>query len=261
MRYCRRVIRNVRMVAIVLLASTSCSKQKEPPVRATPKPLEALPRALNADGGETALGDDVFRVTPLEPRGPPIPTDAIALTLNESMVTLDNAPVDWSKVKGRVMLVAYADTYLAQVAPTLARLDDAGAVILIRHPDAEIAFPIRLRDEPAFQKWLDEPEPGKFRVIYRADGFELQTNMGHVPGQDPSGPTVPLRGGQLDLLTLQKGIEKVQARFKSAPDYCVVASFGSELSSIARILAANYVSAEVSYFKETCLVYPRPSSH
>jgi hypothetical protein len=69
---------------------------------------------------------------------------------------------------------------------------------------------------------------------------------------------VPLRGGQLDLTTLQKGFEKVQAKFKSAPDVCFVPSFGMELVNVARSMAVNYVSAESAFFAETCLVYPRP---
>jgi len=82
--------------------------------------------------------------------------------------------------------------------------------------------------------------------------------MGKLHGGDPNGPTVPVRGGQLDLATLRKGLETLQKRFVSAPDYCFLPSFGMELSQTARAMAANYLSPETAYFPGTCLVYPRP---
>ena len=143
-------------------------------------------------------------------------------------------------------------------APLLAALDDAHLEVWLRHPDLPVAFPVALRDEPAFQRWLDEPVPGKLRVIHRADGFELQTNMGKLPGGDPNGPTVPVRGGQLDLATLQRGLARVRSRFADAPDVCFVPSFGMELQQTVRALAADYPEAGKPLFPGLCLVYPRP---
>jgi hypothetical protein len=131
--------------------------------------------------------------------------------------------------------------------------------VWLAHPDdADVAFRLTLRDAPAFQAWIDEPVPGKVRVIHRADGFELQTNLGKLPGADPNGPTVPVRGGKMDLTTLQRGFVRVQAKFKSAPDVCFVPSFGMELQQIARALAVNYAKPDQPFFEGLCLVYPRP---
>jgi hypothetical protein len=178
--------------------------------------------------------------------------------LDGDRALVDGKPVtDVAALKGPVLLVPVGDTYLMQVAPLLAALDDAGVETWFRHPDLELAYPVKLRDEPAFRTWLEEPVPGKLRVIHRADGFELQTNMGKLRGGDPNGPTVPLRGGQMDLSTLQKGYQRLRTRFPGAPDYCLMPSFGMEVAQTVRAMAANYLSDDEALFPGTCLVYPR----
>jgi hypothetical protein len=161
-------------------------------------------------------------------------------------------------VRGLVLVEPTAQTYLVQAAPWLAWLDDAGATVLLAHPDAAVALPVVLRDEAGFQAWLDAPVPGKLRVIHRADGFELQTNMGKLPGADPNGPTVPVRGGQQDLLTLQRGLQRVRTRFPDAPDVCFVPSFGMELQQTIRAMATDYLAPGQTVFPQLCLIYPRP---
>lgn len=242
------------LVAVLLAACTQ--QAPAPPPRAVPRPLEPLERVLGeADGGSEET-DPLYRVVPLRPVGPPRPEDALVVTLDGDTVT----PADAARAGRPVLLVATEETWLVKAAPLLAALDDAGAEVWLAHPDAPIAFEVELRDEPAFQKWLDEVAPGKLRVIHRTDGFELQTNLGKLPGGDPNGPTVPVRGGRMDLKTLQRGFEKVKHRFVALPDVCFVPSFGMELPQIARSFAANWADAETPIFKQICLVYPRPRS-
>jgi hypothetical protein len=235
------------VVAALLM---TCAEQKTPaPIpRQAPAPLEPL-KQVTADAGDAR--DKVYEVVPLVPVGPPLPANArlVQLAGEKSVVPPGEGPL---------VLVPDEDTYLAQISALLAGFDDAKQEVWLKHPDASIAFKLTLRDAPAFQAWLDDPKPGKLRVIHRADGFELQTNMGKLPGGDPNGPTVPLRGGQMDLTTLQRGFEKIQGRFKSAPDVCFAPSFGMELARVARAMAANYVRPDTAFFPETCLVYPRP---
>jgi hypothetical protein len=240
------------LLGVVVAACTS--QKKEPPPRAVPQPLEPLAR-VEVDAGEE---DPIQRVVPFTPVGPPVPAGATVLTLDGEAAKLGDAPFDVAKVSGPVLLVPTAETYLVQAAPVLAALDDAKATVLLKHPDAELAFELTLRDEPDFQAWIDEPVPGKLRIVHRADGFEMQTNLGKLPGADRNGPTVPVRGGQMDLTTLAKGFKQIRQRFLSAPDVCFVPSFGMELSQVARAMAANFTSAEQAWFPETCLVYPRP---
>lgn len=248
------------LAAALAVAALACAQKKEPPPRATPKPLTPL-EPVRPDAGEQAAVEDdpLFKVVPLKPVGPKPPSGATVVLLDGDRVLVDGKPVaDVAALKAPLLLVPVGDTYLVQVAPTLAALDDASLETWLKHPDLEIAFPVTLRDEAAFQAWLAEAVPGKLRVIHRADGFELQTNMGKLHGGDPNGPTVPLRGGQMDLSTLQKGYQTLQARFTSAPDYCVMPSFGMELAQTARALAANYLDDDDAFFPGTCLVYPRP---
>lgn len=235
--------------ALVLLLGCPQPKAPEPPPRAKPQPLEPLER-VKVDAGDDR--DALYEVVPFTPVGPAIPRDA-------RVVKLDGEKTVIPAGTGPILFVPDEDTYLAQLAPLLATIADGKEELWLQHPTAPLAFKVTLRDAASFQAWIDEPVPGKLRVIQRADGFELQTNLGKLPGGDPNGPTVPLRGGKMDLTTLQRGFERIQHKFKSAPDVCFVPSFGTELAKISSAMAVNYVSPESAYFAETCLVFPRPA--
>jgi hypothetical protein len=158
--------------------------------------------------------------------------------------------------RGPALLVAEGATYLAQVAPLLAALDDAHVPVWLLH-EAGVAFPLRLRDERAFDAWLDDPKPGKLRVVQRQDGLELVSGVGKLPGPDPNGPTVPVRGGRLDIATARQGLSRLQQRFR-VEEACLVPSFGTELRAVATALTAFWVGPKEPLFAELCLVYPRP---
>jgi hypothetical protein len=146
---------------------------------------------------------------------------------------------------------------MAEVAPLLAALDDAHVATWLLHPGGTVAFPIQLRDEAAFDAWLDEPKPGKLRIIQRQDGLELVSGIGKLQGPDPNGPTVPVRGGRLDVGTTREGLQRLQLRFH-APDACLVPSFGTELRAAATVLSAFWSGQNEPLFEQVCLVYPRP---
>ncbi|MCA2978719.1 MAG: hypothetical protein INH37_10570 [Myxococcaceae bacterium] len=228
------------------------------------RPVEKLepPEQVVTPAADASVADEreaIFRVATLPLAGPKPPAGAAVLQLDGEGVTSGGQPFDASAVKQNdaLVLVPVNETYLVQAAALLARLDDVGADVFLKHPEADIAWPLDLRDEGAFQSWVDDPEPGKVRVIHRADGFELQTNLGKLPGKDPNGPTVPVRGGVMDLVTLQRGLERVAKKFKTK-DLCFVPSFGMELAQVSRAMAANWTSADAAWFPTTCLVYPRP---
>ena len=147
---------------------------------------------------------------------------------------------------------------MAQTAPLLALLADERAEVWLLHPEGAVAYPVKLRDEVQFGEWIDEPVPGKLRVVQRSDGFELTTNMGKLPGGDPNGPTVPPRGGQMDLSTLQNGFVKIKGRFKDAPDVCFLPSHGTALNDTIRAFSANFEKGDEAIFKQLCLVFMRP---
>lgn len=255
-------MRAVTLLGVLLVVGCRSSSAVDagPPKKPLPKlePLEQVKAELSPDASIDER-EAIFRVVPIDLVGPPAPGQAVRLELDGESVKQGGAPFDLATVKqdDDVILVPIGDTYLVQIAPVLAALDDVGADVFLQHPDKPIAWPIDLRDEAVFQTWIDDPEPGKVRVIQRADGFELQTNLGKLPGQDPNGPTVPVRGGQLDLKTLQRGLDKV-AQFFRTKDVCFVPSFGTEVAQISRAFASNWKSAEVAFFPTQCLVYPRP---
>jgi hypothetical protein len=254
------------VAAVLVLSALACRSSstvdagpKKPPA---PKlePLEQVkgPRVAT-DASVADEREAIFQIVPLDVVGPAPPEKAVRLDLDGEQVTSNGAPFDLKTVKqdDDVLLAPVGETYLVQIAPVLAALDDVGADAFLLHPDKPIAWPIDLRDEGAFQSWIDDPEPGKVRVIQRADGFELQTNLGKLAGQDPNGPTVPVRGGQLDLKTLQRGLEKVALHFKTK-DVCFVPSFGTEVAQVSRAIATNWKTADTAWFPMACLVYPRP---
>lgn len=243
-----------RLLVLALLALACAPEKRAPPPRAQPRPLEPLERVLAGAGEE----DPIQRVVPFTPLGPPLPEGATVVVLAGEAATVGGAPVDVARLEGPVLLRPTPDTFLVQAAGLLAALADAKREVWLEHPDAPIAFELTLRDEAGFQAWLDDPTPGKLRIIHRADGFEMQTNLGKLPGVDRNGPTVPVRGGQMDLTTLARGFEQLRGRFLAAPDVCFVPSFGMELQQVARAMSPNFTSATKAWFPETCLVYPRP---
>jgi hypothetical protein len=253
----------------VLLASC----RAEPQPRATPRPAAPL-APLNAARPEAidAAIDERERlhiIVPLTVLGSTVPGNASRLTLDNGKCVLQGqsfdaeVPEQMQQLKskltaGPVLVTAVGETYMAQAAPVLTVLRDARAEVWLAHPDANLAYQVTLRDEPAFAAWLDDPVPGKLRVIQRSDGFELTTNMGKLPGGDANGPTVTPRGGQMDLKTLQNGLIKIKGRFKNAPDLCFMPSYATALNDTVRAIAANYEKSDEGIFKEVCVVFPRP---
>ncbi len=266
----------IRLLAVLLpLALAACpekSKPAMPPPLPAPRPLEPLQpeRGPATDAG----ADDreaLFQVAPFTPHGKAAPANAVSLELlgdavrvgedggTLSLLDAASAGKAVEALHGApALLVPSEGTYLAQVTTLLSALDDAHAEVWLKHPTAPYAYRLGLKDEAAYQAWLDEPGPGRVRVIERADGYELTTALGKLLGGDPNGPTVPVRGGQLDLATLQKGLDKVKARFKEAQEVYLVPSYGTDLTALARTAAANWLKDDEVIFAQECWVYPRP---
>lgn len=258
------------LVSMLLMACKAEPKSES----VTPRPAAPLapltpvrPEALDAAIDER---EQLHIIVPLPVLGSTIPGKASRLTLDEGKCTLQgqtfdsDVPAQMQQLKtkltpGPVLVTAVGETYMAQAAPLLAVLADANAEVWLAHPDVNLAYHVTLRDEPGFAVWLDEPVPGKLRVIQRSDGFELTTNMGKLSGGDANGPTVTPRGGQMDLKTLQNGLLKIKSRFKNAPDLCFLPSYATALNDTVRAIAANYEKSDEGIFKEVCVVFPRPA--
>jgi hypothetical protein len=226
-----------------------------------------LPSLHDQDAGGDAPDDRaaLHQVSPAEVFGEEPPSRAARLLVSSQRVRLGDRDFELQDGLGplaaslgdRALLVPEDDVYLAQLLPLLERLEDGRVETWILHPAGQVAFRVDLTDEAAFQRWLDEPRPGKVRVIQRADGFELTTNVGKLPGADPNGPTVPIRGGQMDLATLRRGLIRLKDHFSKADDACLLPSYGTELAAIARALSGYYRAPGEPIFSRVCLVYPR----
>ena len=140
----------------------------------------------------------------------------------------------------------------------MALLEQPSSEVWLKYPDAAVAYRLVLRDEEGFRAWLAEVAPGKLRIIQRSDGFELSTSVGKLPGGDPNGPSVPVRGGKQDIATLRRGLERLKGRFKTAEDICLVPSFGTEVAQAARALSGIYTAPGEPLFDTLCLIYPTP---
>lgn len=258
----RRTSSLLALCAAVLTAG--CQQEKAPPLTSlAPAPLEPLV-GVAVDGGS-----DLHRLAPAPVWGAPVPTEAVRVQVRGGELqlgtrrfasALDGGPGPLlSELNGRaVLLVPDEDSYLAQMAPLLAALDDVRTGVWLLHPSGAVAFKLLLRDEKAFDAWLDEPKPGKIRVVQRQDGLELVTGIGKLPGPDPNGPTVPVRGGRLDVATARLGLQRLRQRFPAATDACLVPSFGTELRAAATALSAFWAGPGQPLFDTICLVYPRP---
>jgi hypothetical protein len=243
-----------------------CQQTKAPPLKTlAPAPFQPLQASAPADAGREAA----YRVEPAAVWGPALPAGAVRLPLQGPTVHLPDGRFDLDTAEGRAhvlaavgqrpaLLVPDTTTYLAQVAALLAALDDGAVPTWLVHPNGQVAFPLTLRDAPAFDAWLHLPAPGALRIIQRQDGLELVSNVGKLPGGDANGPTVPRRGGQLDVALAREGLQRMKSRFPEAEGLCVVPSFGTELRQTAALLTAAWAAPDQPLFGSLCLVYPRP---
>jgi len=251
---------------LCVAALLGCQQPKAPPLKTlAPAPLAPLQASAPADAGREAA----YRVEAAPVWGSALPAGAVRLLLQGPAVQLGTGRFDVDTAEGRArvlaavgpgpaLLVPDATTYLAQVAPLLAALDDAAVASWLLHPNGQVAFQLTLRDAPAFDAWLHRPVPGALRIIQRQDGLELVSNVGKLPGGDANGPTVPRRGGQLDVALAREGLQRMKKRFPEAEGLCVVPSFATELRETATVLTAAWAAADQPLFASLCLVYPRP---
>ena len=262
----RSVRRAISLVfSWMCVVAWGCEERSAPPLSSlAPAPLSPL-GAAGTDGGA-----DPHRLPPSPVRGAPLPAGAVRVTFGAgevragSSVASLRADAGVTSVlsaigKGPALLVPDDTTYMAEIAPLLAALDDARVPTWVLHPDGSVAFRVELRDEAAFDAWLDDSKPGKLRIVQRQDGLELVSGIGKLPGPDPNGPTVPVRGGRLDIATAREGLQRLQARFHVA-DACLVPSFGTELRAVGTVLSAFWSGPKEPLFDTLCVVYPRPGA-
>ncbi|HLT28980.1 MAG TPA: hypothetical protein VK013_02995 [Myxococcaceae bacterium] len=245
----RRLLGGLLMAC--MWAGAGCREEPPPPSLTSLAP-EPLPRV-------TTAAEDAS-VVPITPRGASLPSHAEVFELNALAVEDGSLLKRAGQVSAKTSVVLRPDgeVYLAQAAPILAALADQDAEVWLAHPEGAFGYRLMLFDEPAYQHWMDLPEPGRLRVVMRGDGYELATSVGKLPGPDRNGPSVPLRQGRNDLGRLRLALQALLGRFTTEDMICWVPSFGMELATVARSLAATYEEDGDPLFKRQCLVFPRP---
>ena len=261
-----------QMSCLLLLLLSACPAPK-PQAEASPRALLPTSRSEPAqkedappDNEEDAEREKLHQVDSAEIWGETLPSDVGVLVVDEEgrverdnrLLTLSN-PDDRKSLslKKAWMLAPRGEVYMALLSPVLAVLDDLGASVWLRHAEAQVAFEVSLKDEPAFQKWLADVVPGRVRLIQRADGLELSTVFGKVVGSDANGPSVPNRGGQIDLANARQGLLKLRQRFAAADEVGFVPSSATELQDVAHAMSANYRGMGKALFPKMFLVYRR----
>lgn len=245
-------MRGVAWCGAFALLLLGCEEKAAPPLSSLkPPPLPSV-EAVRAKDAPTDPREAAHQVAFAEVFGEPVPDEVPTIVLKGE---------ETSAAFGDAVLLTFDDeTYLAQAAVSFAALSDSGAEVWFKHPRKDVAYRVRLMDEPGFAQWLAEPVPGKLRIVQRADGLELTTNMGKLPGPDANGPSIPVRGGKLDIATLRASLEKLKQRFGArASDVCLLPSFGTELSKIADVMSGTFRTDGEPIYEELCLVFPRPS--
>lgn len=280
-RRAARLFAGVVAVGLCFGALSGCTREEAaPPLSALkPKPLPVpvtepgggQGETLDLDAGELEARARLFEVEAAPVFGEELPEDGVRLELRGDSFVLGGKPLSPATDEGKAKLEALAvaktpvlivpdeETYLAQTSPLFAALDDAGVKVWLVHPEGKVGYPITLSDEVDFRTWLDEVAAGKIRIIHRADGYELQTNIGKLPGPDPNGPSVPRRGGKWDIARLRASLEILQNRFESDAESCIVPSFGMELAAVSQAISGYYTEPGDRLFPAVCLVYPRPA--
>lgn len=258
-------------VAATVLVFGCRRAEKEAASASAPRRIEPV---LSANAGATAAedggnigADSLHEVEAFTAVGPALPADAVVLDLHGELLpgrggVLDGGVVallERAKSAKTVVLRGGDDTMLFQMVELLAGLHEARVSVWVADAESTMGYPVELKHERDFQAWIDQAVPGKVRVIGRADGFEVQTNMGKVPGVDPNGPTVPPRGGQQDFATLKRALARAKELFPKADDVAFVPSYATTLRHIARSISANAESPSSFIFSRVYLVYPHPT--
>jgi hypothetical protein len=254
-------------IAAAVRLATGCSQRvEESPSQSLTAPQQRSAGVLADASSEDR--EDLFRVEEAPIWGGEVPKNATVVYIDRDAVSVGHRKIqssgaDWLNrlrpllnAPCTLLLSSPPEIYLVDAGPVFRALQSIGCEVWLKHPEAPVAFKVLLRDESEFDRWLAEPQPGKIRVIQRADGFELQTSAGKMAGPDANGPTVPTRSGQLDIGRLRRSLFRLKERLSRPSDACLVPSFGTELWSIAKALSGYYRGPGKPLFDQLCLVYP-----
>ena len=133
------------------------------------------------------------------------------------------------------LLVAELSRPLGQVAAILG----SGETVCLRVAAAGQARCLDVLPRPAsaLGPWMDAERPlAKIRLMVRADGMEIVTARGKIPGPDRYGPSVPTKGGRHDAALLSQSLAKLAAYFPDENHVALLASPQTSAQTVAMAL-------------------------
>lgn len=95
------------------------------------------------------------------------------------------------------------------------------------------------RPSSALGAWMDAERPlAKIRLMVRADGMEVVTSRGKIPGPDRYGPSIPTKDGRHDAALLSQSLARLAAYFPEENDAALLASPQTSAQTVAMVLDA-----------------------
>ena len=97
---------------------------------------------------------------------------------------------------------------------------------------------------------MDAEKPlAKIRLMVRADGMEVVTVRGKIPGPDRFGPSVPTKGGKHDLALLAQSLARLAAHLPQEREAALLASPQTSAQTVAAALDALANASEDQFEK------------
>lgn len=130
---------------------------------------------------------------------------------------------------------------LARPLRLIAELLEPNETLCLRVSSAGHARCLDVRPRPAeaLGDWMDADKPlAKIRLMVRADGMEIVTVRGKIPGPDRYGPSVPTKGGGHDFDLLVVSLSKLAIHLSEENEAALLASPQTTAQTAARALGA-----------------------
>ncbi|MDR0965348.1 MAG: hypothetical protein LBM75_02375 [Myxococcales bacterium] len=106
------------------------------------------------------------------------------------------------------------------------------------------------RSAEALGAWMDAEKPlAKIRLMVRADGMEVVTVRGKIPGPDRYGPSIPTKSGSHDFNLLASSLAKLAAFLPSENEAALLSSPRTTAQTAARALGALGNASEEQFEK------------
>ncbi len=146
------------------------------------------------------------------------------------------------------LMVAELSVPLSQIALILGR-EETICLRVAAQGEAR-CLDVLPRPAAALGGWMDAEKPlAKIRLMVRADGMEVVTVRGKIPGPDRFGPSVPTKGGRHDWALLAQSLARLAAHLSQEREAALLASPQTSAQTVAAALDALANASEDQFEK------------